>query len=138
MSAFLDVVRDFLSVVGLTVALCILALCYKILMSPDAPTWEDVEVGIELSVASLGVVFGSLLTEVTRYSSARLLNVCILLLLLPGAAVCTRVWGYDAQHTLTRNGALTLSVTGALALIVTYGINTHPETAHGLWRAVWG
>ncbi|MEU6946600.1 hypothetical protein ABZ957_15430 [Streptomyces sp. NPDC046316] len=137
MPGILDFLRDFFSVVGLTLVLTILALFYKILMVPNAPTWEDAEVGIELSIASVGVVLGSLLTEATPYASARWLNAFILLLLITGAATFTKVRGH-AQGTLTMNAMVVLNATGALTLIVTYGINSHPKTAHAWWHAVWG
>ncbi|MGW7307424.1 hypothetical protein ACWGI1_17815 [Streptomyces sp. NPDC054835] len=66
-------------------------------------------------------MLGSLLTETTPYASARLLNIVILCFFISGATWCMKGWGY-AQGAMTQRGAMTMSLAGVGALVVTYGI----------------
>lgn len=138
MSAFLSVVVEFLKVVGLTAGLTAVALTFGVLMLPNRPTVQDLEVGIELIIASLGLALGTLLTEATAYGLALAITGLILVFLAAAAAAFTKGFGYDSQGRLKPKAVVVLDILGLVALIVTYAVSVNAETISGWSHASSG
>lgn len=128
---------EFYGSVLLTALLVVVASGWKILMSPHAPTYQHWEVGIELLVASLGVVFGSLITEETEYASTRLMVVIFIGAATFSAALWAKSRGYGSSSGLSRHHVLTLSGAGGLTLVATWFVNDRLQKANEWWHTIF-
>nr|WP_011265236.1 hypothetical protein [Streptomyces sp. F11]AAX51341.1 unknown [Streptomyces sp. F11] len=128
---------DFYSSVLLTALLVVMASGWKILMSPHAPTYQQWEVGFELLVSSIGVVFGSLITEETNYASTRLMFVIFIGAVTFTAALWAKSRGYGSAGGLSKPHMWTLNGAGGVMLIVTWFVNDRLRQANEWWHTLF-
>ena len=99
--------------------------------------WEDWEVGIELMIAALSLLVGSIFTEGPEYRTLRGWLAAVVFLLTTSAAALAVGFGYDASGHLTWKGYLALGCTGVLVLAVTFAIDGQMREVVSAWNQIY-
>ncbi|MFF8234954.1 hypothetical protein [Streptomyces caelestis] len=130
---------NFWSAVGLIALTTVVSLGWKVLMKPIIkPPAEDVAVGLELMVATMGLQLTYLLVKDVGYFETRVIFGFCLAAATVLTAAGMKLWGYrqtgatpGIRCEMTKKGAVGSSTMGLVALSSCYLLNTYAASVHG-------